>query len=228
MPSNAKSGTIQVDNGSGPGNPYSFRMLFAPTFEAGLVAQEGPAPSGPDTTPDFFFSALQTPEFLTTSPRSCAARFLLDHVEVVVDGAEATLEELEVGTQVGSLRAIRTENDRFSLAIRPIIVESATQNKAVLQAQPIGTFTLEKVERENQGPLLHFAFARTEPLPEPIMLDSCFPLQWRATFTDLPVQFPVGELVIALAQMVSSPTESGGAETALSVSDVGALLVPEE
>ena len=228
VPSNARNGTIQIDNGSGPGNPYSFRMLFAPTFEAGLVAQEGPASAGPDTTPDFFFSALQTPEFLTTSPRSCAARFLLDHVEVVLDGAEATLEELEVGTEVGSLRAIRTENDRFILAIRPIIVESATENMAILQVSPLGTFTLEKLERETEGPLLLFAFARTEPLPEPIMLDSCFPLQWRVTFTDLPVEFPAGELVTASAQMVSSPTESGGAETALNVSDVGAFVVPQE
>ena len=136
VPSSARNGTIQVDNGSGPGNPYHFGMLFAPTFEAGLVAQEGGSTAGPDTTPDFFFSAVQTPEILSTSPRSCAARFLLDHVDVVLEGAEASLEELEVDSEVGSLRAVRPENDRFGLAIRPIIVESATENLARIMQEP--------------------------------------------------------------------------------------------
>ena len=60
------------------------------------------------------------------------------------------------------------------------------------------------------------------------MFDSCLTLQWRVTFTDLPIQFPVEELVTALARMVSSPTGAGGEETALTVSDVGALLVSQE
>ena len=83
-------GQIKADNGSGEGNTYRSSVLFGPTFEAGVIAENGPTAQGAGINPGFFFRFKQPIE-----------QFFMTEFQVEMFGVDADLSTLQPEAEVG-------------------------------------------------------------------------------------------------------------------------------
>ena len=189
-PDDLVEGSIHVDNGSGAGNAYKAKVLFAPAF------QMQPASTTGGTETGFSLKFSQPTE-----------QFALDSFQVVTYGVDRVLSGLTAGAVVGGGKFVQSRTVEFDIK-----VESSAAAKAVLAvvqkgfSGATGRITVEKVAEAPGG--LRFSYAPDNPVIEPVLLD--VPLSFEFNFTAFPVKLPsAGALVFSLGSVTSAPTGRG-------------------
>jgi hypothetical protein len=201
VPGGAGDGTVQVDNGAGPGNPHQLKILFGPTFDI-----DSPEPGGG----------------LKIAFSQPVQQFVLTRYQIDLYRVDADLSQLAAGATVGTGRSNSTQFD--------LIVASSETGRAVLnvvqsgQTEPKALLTLERVVEDVT--LVRFTYAPVDPQNEPILLQT--PLLHQLDITAVPFVFPpAGQIVTALAHLTSTPTGVGGSVSALQVEQSDAFVSPQ-
>ncbi len=198
LPDSFSDGTLQIDNGSGPGNPYYVKTMFSPTVK--LIRS-----SAGDVMVGYVLSQV-------------ANQLQVDSYTLRMFNVNSNLASLTVGSVVGSYittgGSTSTNSSTYQLK-----VESVTTDTAVLQVvtqgstSPNARITVQKTTGNFPG--LSLAYAPASPYPYPMIFG--FPMQSEVKFSGLTVNLVStadGGTTYA-GRIQSVPTSDPGAGTAL-------------
>ncbi len=201
--------SIQVDNGSGPGNKYESRMNFAPVFRARPDTTKGGASA------NFSFSFEQA-----------ARQFSIAWFQVGFFDVTANFSGLAVGSSIGTGKY---GSDNYVLKVKTV---SATEVIVdVIEEGYTEAFGEMKLQRfpdalpSENLPGLGVTFRQLEPPVGPQLLTDRLKLEW--TFTGLPLVLPqAGSLVSMAGNTLSS--QNRGSSSGLQVDFFTAFVTSAE
>lgn len=183
--------SIQVDNGSGPGNKYETRMNFAPVFRAYPSTTKG----GASANVSFSFE-------------QAARQFSIVWFQVGFFGVTADLASLQVGASIGTGKY---GSDTYALKVKTV---SATEVVVDVVEEgytdPFGEMKLQRFPDalpSEHLPGLGVTFRQLEMPVAPQLLTNRLKLEW--TFTGLPLVLPqAGNLVSMVGNTLSSQSRA--------------------
>jgi hypothetical protein len=146
LPPQFGEGTVQIDNGQGPGNACYVRSLFAPDLQI--------THSGTGTEVPLTFTITQGSEQLGING------FLIN-----MSNADRELAGLAVNTKVGTYK-FTGGSAPAQVNTYDILVSSSAAGKLVLSASMAGQLTIQKLAGTPPG--LSFTFAPNSPMPAPL------------------------------------------------------------
>ncbi len=207
VPEGIISGAIRVDNGSGPGNGYIFRVLYAPSAEL-ILSSNAPGSDAPFTL-KFNQSPLELPTIA---------------LNLNILNVDRTLSGLAKGAIVGSFRLVKDYGSSFSNDVDlELRVSSSETDKLVLylayKNDPTdyrkGTITVTRIPLPGSG--LAFSYVPGTFPEAPYLL--LYPTQLEIAFSGLPIKLPIStdSRACLAARLQSGPSDLGGMPTAVTV-----------
>ncbi|MBI4444435.1 MAG: hypothetical protein HY645_00890 [Acidobacteria bacterium] len=192
VPPEITRGTIQVDNGSGPGNALAFPVLFAPQMQMTSASKKGES----DTTFKLTFTQQ-------------AEEYALSSFDLTLFAVTANYVSLATGTNVGKGKIEGPGSADFTVKTDAVAADTMTlgfyQSGA---SKPTVTMLMQKV---NGGVRLTYAPV-TKPTGPAVYSEAS---KLEIELSGIPLKLPAaGKNVVASVLMESGPTRAGGMNTA--------------